>query len=77
MSLGDIGPLLDPGPGDLLREEVECVRGECKDVRAVVVAPVEGFVLVVIVRGWEGEVCVGWWEEEEGAAVAFPCWMAE
>jgi len=77
-SFGLIGPLLD-GPGDLLNGDVE-VRGEWRDVKAVVVAPAEGLVDVVIVRGWEGEVCVvwGWWEEEEeGAEVAFPCWMAE
>jgi len=38
-------------PGDRLKGEVECVRGECRDVRADVVAP--GFVDVVIVRGVE------------------------
>lgn len=44
-----MGPLLD-GPGDLLNGDVE-VRGLCREVRAVVVAPAEGLVDVVIVRG--------------------------
>jgi len=56
---------------------VECVRGECRDVRAVVVAPAEGFVDVVIVRGCEGdEECVWVFCDDEGEDVAFP-WMAE
>jgi len=56
------------------------VRGECREVSAVVVAP--GFDVVVIVRGVAAEACA--WEEvvvcvcwEEGDGVAFPCWMAE
>ena len=39
-------------PGDVESGEVECVRGECKDVRAVLVAP--PLLVVVIVRGCEG-----------------------
>lgn len=38
-------------PGDVDSGEVECVRGECRDVRAVVVGPLDE---VVIVRGCEG-----------------------
>lgn len=49
-SLGLMGPLLLEGPGDLLNGDVD-VRGEWRDVRAVVVAPAEGLVDVVIVRG--------------------------
>jgi len=76
LSLGDIGPLLGPVPGDLLKGDVECVRGEWREVRAVVVAPAEGFVEVVIVRGCEGdEECV--FCVEDGEEVALPCWMAE
>jgi len=77
-SLGDIGPLLGPGPGDLLKGEAECVRGEWRDVSAVVVAPADGFVDVVIVLGCDGEEecgCVFW--DVEGEDVALPCWMAE
>lgn len=50
MSLVDIGDEDSPG----LREsgEVECVRGECKEVRAVVVAPV--LAVEAMVRGFEG-----------------------
>jgi len=45
-------------PGDLLKGEVECVRGEWREVRAVVVAPADGgLVDVLIVRGCEGEEC--------------------
>jgi len=64
------------GPGDRDSGEDE-VRGECREVNAVVVAP--GFDEVVMVRGFEGEVCVVMLvecvgcEEEE----AFPCWIAE
>jgi len=49
-------PTVFSGAG--LREsgDVEWVRGECREVSAVVVAP--GLVVVVIVRGFEGELCV-------------------
>jgi hypothetical protein len=56
---------------------VEWVRGECRAERAVVVA-LECFVAVVVVmvRGWEGEVvCWCGWEGEEGEDVAL-LWMA-
>lgn len=43
-------------PGEVDKGEVECVRGECKEVSAVVVAPEGCFVVVVIVRGWEADV---------------------
>lgn len=78
-SLGDIGPFVGPVPGDLLNGDVECVRGECKEVKAVVVAPADGgLVEVLIVRGCEGEVCVVCvLEEDEGEEVALPCWIAE
>jgi hypothetical protein len=57
-SFGDIGPFVGPVPGDLLNGEVECVRGEWREVKAVVVAPADGgFVDVLIVRGCEGEEC--------------------
>jgi len=78
LSFGDIGPLLGPGPGDLPKGEVECVRGECIDVSAVVVAPAEGLVDVVIVRGCEGDdECGCVLCDEEGEDVALPCWIAE
>lgn len=71
MAPGDV-----EGPGDRLKGEVECVRGEWRADNAVVVAPADGFVDVVIVRGCAGEeACCC--EEEEGEEVALPCWMAE
>jgi hypothetical protein len=69
------------GPGDRERGEVECVRGEWRDVSAAVVAPDPfGFVAVVIDRGCDGdEACVFGDVEvrEVGEDVAFPCWIAE
>jgi len=61
------------------------VRGECKEVSAVVVAPgLVVVVVVVMVRGFEGEVGLWVCEAvevcaccEEGEEVAFPCWRAE
>ena len=43
------------GPGDLDKGEVECVGGECRVERAVVVGP--AFVEVVIARGLDDAVC--------------------
>jgi hypothetical protein len=61
------------GPGDRLNGDVECVRGECRAERAVVVA-LEGFVEVVMVRGWDGEeACWCCCEGDEGEDVALPC----
>jgi len=74
-------PTVFSGAGLRERGEVEWVRGEWREVSAVVVAP--GFVEdVVIDRGFEAAVCVceglecacACGEDEE---VAFPCWMAE
>jgi hypothetical protein len=63
------------GPGDRLNGDVECVRGEWRAESAVVVA-LEGFVEVVMVRGWDGEeVCWCCCEGDEGEDVALP-WMA-
>lgn len=59
-------------PGDVDSGEAECVRGDCRDVRAVVVGP--PFDEVFIVRGCEGWGCC---EEEEGEEVAFPVDIAE
>lgn len=59
-------------PGDVERGEAECVRGECRDVRAVVVGP--PFDEVVIVRGCDGWGCCAEEDEEEAA---FPVDMAE
>lgn len=54
------------GPGDRDKGEVECARGECRAVRAVVVAPAAGLEEVAIERGWEGLLDV---DEEEGDVV--------
>lgn len=65
------------GPGERLNGDVEWVRGECRAERAVVVA-LEGFVAVVVVmvRGWEGEVvCWCCWEGDVGEDVAL-LWIA-
>lgn len=64
------------GPGDRLKGDAECVRGECSADNAVAVAPPDGLPDVVIVRGCEGEV-VCCCEVGEGEDVALPCWMAE
>lgn len=74
---------LGSGPGLRLKGDVLCVRGECKVVRAEVVAPGLVAVEVVMVRGFDGEdtpcevdvLCVC--EEEEGDEDAFPCCRAE
>jgi len=60
------------------------VRGEWREVSAVVVAPGLVVAVVVMVRGFEGEVGLWVCEAvevcaccEEGDEVAFPCWRAE
>lgn len=62
--------------------EVECVRGECREVRAavvVVVAPLEVVALVVMVRGEECEgeaaaVVLDWVGcDDETLGVGLPC----
>lgn len=75
-SEGDFGPGDVEGPGDRDKGDVECVRGECSDVRAVVVAP-EGFVDVVMVRGCDGEEPWLCCDELAGEDVALPCCIAE
>ena len=74
-SEGEVVPGDAEGPGDRLKGDVEFGRGACSCDNAVVVAPPEGFVDVVIVRGCVGEgVCCCVVEEGE---VALPCWIAE
>jgi hypothetical protein len=66
--IGNPPPQLSPGdvPGDVERGEVERARGECKDVRVVLVGPpVWCFVDVDIERGWEGCDCDEEWVCEE------------